>query len=149
MPHVMPLHASRARAERAFSLRAIGRSWSEVRDELGYKSVGAAQTAVSRHMARNSAEHVDTTRRGAVESLRITTSVLFDRFAAAVVREDDATVALLNREIVRNRDQLARLTGAYMPERAEVDVTVAGVESTRRALLERLERPVLEAEVVS
>lgn len=136
----MSLRDSRARAERAFGLRSIGRTWREVCNELGYKSVGAAQLAVSRHLTRSSPEPVEVTRRGAVESLRITTSVLFDRFAAAVGREDDATVALLNREIVRNRDQLAKLTGAYMPERTEVDVRVSTVEDNRRRLLAQLER---------
>jgi hypothetical protein len=151
MAPVMPLRDSRARAERAFGLRAVGRTWREVANELGYKSVGAAQLAVSRHLARSSPESADTTRRGAVESLRITTSVLFDRFAAAVGREDDATVVLLNREIVRNRDQLAKLTGAYMPEKTEVDVRLSTVEDTRRRLLARLEQdvpalPVIDAE---
>ena len=50
--------------------------------------------------------------------------MLFDRFAAAVDQGDDHTVALLNRELRGNREELARLTGAYMPERAEVDVKV-------------------------
>jgi hypothetical protein len=156
MPQVMPLRDSRLRAERAFGLRAIGRTWREVCNELGYKSVGAAQLAVSRHMARMDPESVDTTRRGALESLRITTSVLFDRFAAAVVREDDNTVVLLNREIVRNRDQLARLTGAYTPERTEVDVTLTQasfIESIRTRAVEMVDAraavlPAVDAEVV-
>jgi hypothetical protein len=132
MGQVMPLRDSRARAERAFQLRAIGRSWRQIATELGYKSNGAAQTAVARHEQREGPEPVERTRRSLVESTRITTSVLFDRFAAAVSREDDQTVAMLNREIVRNRDQLAKLLGAYAPERSEVDVNV---HSTTTAIL--------------
>src|SRR4051812_11673973 len=145
--HVMSLHASRARAERAFQLRAIGWSWHQIKDELGYGSHGAVQLAVRRHEQRTNPESVDTSRRSLVESARITTRVLFDRFAAAVDRGDDHTAALLNREIRGNRDQLARLTGAYMPERAEVDVTVRQTPSEIiREAQERL-LAVVDAEV--
>lgn len=124
MAPVMPLQDSRARAERAFQLRAIGRSWRQIANELDYRSTGAVVNAVNRHMAREAAESADTSRRSLVESARLTQSVLFDRFAAAVARQDDQTVAVLNRELARNRDQLAKLLGAYAPERSEVDVTV-------------------------
>lgn len=129
MGHVMPLRDSRARAERAFQLRAIGRSWRQVAAELGYRSVGAAQNAVARHEHREAAEPRETSRRSLVESARITHSVLFDRFAVAVDREDDATVALLSRELVRNRDQLAKLLGAYAPERAEISHGMRGLDA--------------------
>lgn len=120
---VMPLHDSRARAERAFQLRSVGWSWNRIAAELGYASHGAAQTAVRRHEARTSGESSDSSRQSLIESARITTAVLFDRFAAAADREDDKTVALLNGEIARNRDQLAKLTGSYMP--VKVNVTTA------------------------
>lgn len=120
---VMPLHDSRARAERAFQLRAVGWSWNRIAAELGYASHGAAQTAVKRHEARTSGESSDSSRRSLIEAARVTTAVLFDRFAAAADREDDKVMALLNGEIARNRDQLAKLTGAYMP--AQVNVTTA------------------------
>ncbi len=42
MPHVMPLADARARAEKVAYLRAVaGLSWSRIRDELGFTSVGA------------------------------------------------------------------------------------------------------------
>ncbi|MCH9729095.1 MAG: hypothetical protein K0U84_05345 [Actinomycetia bacterium] len=149
----MSLRDSRARAERAFQLRAIGRSWREVCAELGYKSVGAAQLAVQRHERRNGPEPVETSRRSLIESARITTSVLFDRFAAAAARDDDATAAMLNRELCRTRDQLARLQGAYAPDQAEVSVSVTAAEFRRHALAvaERVDAsasPIVDAEVV-
>jgi hypothetical protein len=122
MAPVMSLRESRVRAERAWQLRAIGRSWRQVANELGYRSIGAAQVAVKRHEKRDGVEPVETSRRSLIESARITSAVLFDRFAAAANREDDATLALLNHELCRNRDQLAKLMGAYAPERAEVTV---------------------------
>lgn len=152
----MPLRQSRDRAAQAFGLRSMGRTWREVCNALGYKSVGAAQLAVSRHLKRAAPESVDTTRRGAVESLRITTSVLFDRFAAAVDRQDDAAVALLNRELVRNRDQAARLLGLYAAEKTEVDVNVTQasfIESIRARALALVDAkaaalPTVDAEVI-
>lgn len=124
MTTVLTLRESRARAEKACVLRAVGRSWREVANELGYQSVGAVQLAVKRHERRNGPEPVESSRQSLVTSARITHAILFDRFAAAIDREDDATAALLNRELVRNRDQLARLQGAYAPDRHDVDVTV-------------------------
>lgn len=129
MAQVMPLRDSRARAERAFQLRAIGRSWRQIAAELDYRSTGAVVNAVNRHMQREAAEPRETSRRSLIESARITHSVLFDRFAAAVAREDDATTALLSRELARNRDQLAKLLGAYAPERAEVSHDMSGLDA--------------------
>lgn len=119
---------SRARAERAHRLRAIGRSWQEVADTEGFRSRRSAQRAVARLLAAELPEGVESSRRTAAESLRITTAVLFERFAAAADRNDDAAAALLNRELVRNRDQLARLLGLYAPERAEVSHDVSGLQ---------------------
>ncbi len=137
---------SRARAERAFQLHAVGRTWAEVSRELGCKSRGAAQLAVARLHSRSPAESVDSARRSAAESLRITSSVLFGRFADAARREDDDTLALLNRELVRNRDQLAKLGGLYQPERVDVTVSTSASEiiaDARQRLL-----AVVDAEVV-
>lgn len=140
MAPTMPRQDSRARAERAFALRSIGRTWREIAAELGFASHGAAQLAVARHLDRTAPESPHVARRSAVESLRITTAVLFDRFAEAVKRDDDAAVALLNRELVRNRDQQAKLDGLYQPQRTEVDVNVrqspaALIADTRAKLL--------------
>jgi hypothetical protein len=120
----MSLHDSRARAERAYLMRAVPYSWREICRALGYRSVGSAQLAVQRHIKRTSREPSDVSQRLAVESVQLTSRVLFDRFAVAADRGDDATLALLNRELRGNRDQLAKLLGLYAPDRAEVDVNV-------------------------
>lgn len=124
MPPVMTLRDSRARAEKAFQLRAVGRSWREVATTLNYRSIGAAQSAVKRHEERVGPEPVEASRRSLIEGVRVTNAILFDRFAAAASRKDDRVLALLNGELCRNRDQLAKLTGAYAAEKSEVDVTV-------------------------
>jgi len=151
MAPVMPLRDSRARAERAFQLRAIGRSWREAANELGYRSVGAVQRAVQRHELRNGPEPVETSRRSLITSARITHSILFDRFAAAIDREDDETAALLNRELVRNRDQIAKLTGSYAPENINVNVSqtpAAIIADARARLLAVVDAEVIDARVV-
>ena len=148
MPPVMSLHSSRARAERAFQLRALGWSWSRIADTLDYKSHSAAATAVKRHEERVGAEPVESSRRSLIESARITTGVLFDRFAAAADRGDDRTIAMLNGELCRNRDQLAKLTGAYVPERSEVDLTVRQSPSQIIADAQARLLAVIDAEVV-
>ena len=52
MAPTMSRYASRERAAEAFQLRASRHSWREVCDCLGYRSIGAAQTAVNRHVER-------------------------------------------------------------------------------------------------
>ena len=112
MAPTMNRQDSRHRAEQAFRLRAVGRSWQEGATALGYRGRQSAQDAVRRHLDRTAPESAEAARRSLVESARITSAVLFDRFAAAVAGEDAQTVAVLNRELARNRDQLAKLLGA-------------------------------------
>lgn len=146
MAPTMTLRESRERAEKAAMLRAIGRSWREVCRELAYKSIGAAQLAVARHERRNGPEPVETSRRSLITSARITHSILFDRFAAAIDRDDDETAAMLNRELVRNRDQIAKLTGSYAPERHDVTVQSASelIAATKQRLLEIVDAEIIE-----
>jgi hypothetical protein len=138
----MNRYDSRARAERAFGLRAVGRTWQEIADALGYKSRGAAQDAVRRHMDRTAPDSPEAARRSALESLRITSATLFGAFSAAATRRDDKALAALNAELARNRDQFAKLTGAYQPERAEVEVAVM-VQQTPADLLAEYEAKLL------
>ena len=80
---------SRARAEEALRLHAVGRTWAEISAELGYASRDGARLAVARLHARTPAESIDTARRSAMESLRILRSVLFERFAQATGAAQD------------------------------------------------------------
>jgi hypothetical protein len=146
MGQVMPLHRSRARAERAFQLRAIGWTWHQIADALGYRSHGAAQTAVKRHERREAPESAESSRRSLIESVKITNRVLYDRFAGAADRGDDKTIAMLNGELCRNRDQLAKLTGAYVP--TEVDVTVRQSPSQLLAEYQDKLLAIVDAEVI-
>ncbi|MGE2690098.1 hypothetical protein [Mycolicibacterium pulveris] len=138
---------SRARAEEAFALRAIGRTWAEVSAELGYRSRGAAQLAVARLHARQPATSPETVRRSSTESLRIMRSILFERFAAAKQAGDDQTLIGLHRELTRNLSEAAKLHGAHAPEKLDVDVTVR--QSPSEILAEAQERvlAIIDAEI--
>lgn len=148
MGQQMTLRDSRARQEKAFLLRATGRSWREVAEAVGYKSVGAAQLAVKRHCARADFDPPETCRQELIRSARMTSADLHDRFAAAIAREDDDTAAMINRELCRNRDQLAKLQDSYPVQRSELDVTLRG--SASAIIAEARERllSVVDAEVV-
>ncbi|MFA1701657.1 hypothetical protein ACDT10_01935 [Mycobacterium intracellulare] len=145
----MSRHDSRERAARAATLRALQYSWRDVCSELGYRSVGAAQLAVKGHYQRNPGDPCEVTQRNLLEQTRVTSRALLSRFAAAAERRDDDTLAMLNRELVRNRDQIAKLTGAYAPDRQQVDVSVsadpaaiiARAEADLLALVEQRQLP--------
>lgn len=142
----MSTYDSRARAEEAFNLRASRNSWREVCEKLGYRSVGAAQTAVSRHVERQRREPTTTKIETHKAGVEIRTRALTQRFAAAYKSGDDNTLVALNREIVRNEAELAKLGGMYEPETVNINVRqtpAAIIAEARERLL-----AVVDAEVV-
>lgn len=148
MPPVSNRQDARRRAERAHQLRAIGRTWQEIADSLGYRNRGSAQDAVARLLARTAPETPEALRRQEAEELRIRRAVLHERFHAARQREDDDALAMLNRELDRVSARQAKLHGLDAPERAEVNVHV---EQTPAAIIaDARERmlAVVDAEVV-
>lgn len=148
MPPVSNRQDARRRAERAHQLRAIGRTWQEVADALGYRTRQGAMHAVARLMDRTPSETPEALRRQEAEELRIRRAVLHERFHAARQRKDDDTLVALNRELDRVSARQAKLHGLDAPERQEVNVHV---EQTPAAIIadarERL-LAVVDAEVV-
>lgn len=142
----MSRYASRERAAEAFQLRASRHSWREVCDRLGYRSIGAAQTAVNRHVERLRREPAITSFEAHKFAIETRTRALTQRFTAAYRVGDDNTLVTLNREIIRNEAELAKLDGLYEPETVNLNVTqtLAGIIAETR---ERL-RAVVDAEVV-
>ncbi|WP_240760991.1 hypothetical protein [Mycolicibacterium sp. CR10] len=131
---------SRRRAERAHRLRALGRTWQEVADAEGYRSRGAAKTAVERLHAAEPGETADEVRRYASDTLRIVRSILVGRFADASTSGDDQTLVSISRELHRNLDQWSKLVGAYAPTTQDVNVRV---EQTPAAIIAETERRLL------
>ncbi|WKG01394.1 hypothetical protein [Mycolicibacterium sp. HK-90] len=142
----MSAYASRARAEEAFKLRASRHSWREVCDRLGYRSIGAAQTAVSRHVARQRREATPTTIETHKAAIELRTRALSQRFVRAFANGDDDTLVTLNREILRNEAELAKIGGLYEPEVLNINVT----QTPTQIIAEARERllAVVDAEVI-
>ncbi|OBF56720.1 hypothetical protein A5756_10525 [Mycobacterium sp. 852002-53434_SCH5985345] len=140
MPPTMNRQDSRARAEEAFRLRAVGRTWSEIANTLGYRGRQSAQDAVRRHLDRTAPESPEAARRSASEGLRITKSVLFAEMASARQRGDFQGVVSAAKAIADMIEKDARLNGLHAPQRTEVDVNVS---TDPRAVIDRLETELL------
>ncbi|OQZ88814.1 hypothetical protein BST11_21055 [Mycobacterium alsense] len=143
----MPRYASRERAAEAFQLRASRHSWREVCDRLGYRSVGAAQSAVNRHVERLRREPKTTSFEAHKFAIQTRTRALTQRFTAAYRAGDDDTLVTLNREIIRNEAELAKLDGLYEPETVNINVTqtpAAIIADTRERLLAAVDAEVVE-----
>lgn len=131
---------SRRRAERAHQLRAIGRTWQEIADVLGYRTRQSAMHAVARLLDRTPPVGIEALRRQEAEELRIRRSALHERFADARQRKDDDALAMLNRELDRVSARQAKLHGLDAPERQEVNVHL---EQTPAAIVERMRTELL------
>jgi hypothetical protein len=142
----MSAYDSRARAKEAFDLRASRHSWREVCDRLGYRSVGAAQTAVNRHVARERREATPTSIETHKAGIETRTRALNHRFAAAFRSGNDDTLIGLNREIARNEAELAKLAGMYEPATVNVNIHTTATQIIADAR-ERL-LAVVDAEVI-
>jgi hypothetical protein len=124
---------SRQRAAVASALRADHRSWREVARALGYRSVGAAQAAVKAHLDREYRQPHEQTVWEQIEAVKLRQRVLGDQLATATLEGDVDRVVMLNKELARNGDQLAKLTGTYAPDRRQVDVAVDTAPSAATA----------------
>jgi hypothetical protein len=120
---------SRQRAAVASALRADHRSWREVARALGYRSVGAAQAAVKAHLDREYRQPHEQTVWEQIEAVKLRQRVLGDQLATATLEGDVDRIVMLNKELARNGDQLAKLTGTYAPDRQRVDVSVDATPS--------------------
>ncbi|MDV3215240.1 hypothetical protein [Mycobacterium avium] len=131
---------ARARAEEAFRLRAVGRTWAEIANTLGYRGRQSAQDAVRRHLERTAPESPEAARRSASEGLRITKSVLFAELAAAKQRGDSQGLVATAKAIADMIEKDARLNGLHAPQRTEVDVNLS---TDPTAIIDRLETELL------
>lgn len=139
---------SRRRAERAQQLRAIGRTWQEIADVLGYANRQGAIMAVARLVERTVPESPEALRRHEAEELRLRRAALHERFHDARQRKDVEALVTLNRELDRVSTRWSKLHGLDAPERQEVNVNVT---QTPAAIIERMRTELLavvDAEVV-
>lgn len=147
MAQVMPLRDARVRAERVYYLRAVaGLSWSAIRDECGYSSIGGTQNAYKRYLERNPAPDGDTVLAEIMERKRVTTGVASKALARAMAAGDWSAAASLLRTINAQDNELAKLYGLHAPERHQHQVAVATAD--RFDQLERELLQTIEGEVV-
>jgi hypothetical protein len=112
MPQVMPLADARARAEKVAYLRAVaGLSWSRIRDELGFTSVGAAQQAYKAHRRRNPPPSAEAVFAELLERNRFRSGQGTVALARAQAAGDPSAVASLLRALASNDADLARWFG--------------------------------------
>lgn len=140
MAPTMSRQDSRARAEEAYRLRAVGRTYGEIAIALGYGSAGAVHTAIARLHKRAPATSPDAARRSASEGLRVMRSMLFEQAVDAKNRGDTDDLVLLGKEIRQNIAEDAKLHGAHAPVRSQVDVTV---HQDATAIIDRMESELL------
>ncbi|WP_019969763.1 hypothetical protein [Mycobacterium sp. 141] len=146
MPPVMPRADSQARAERVAYLRNVaGASWSVIRDQLGFRSIGAVQQAYKSHQRRNplpGGEAVIAELRDRQQYRTQKGTLALERALAA---GEYATVAGLIRALAANDADLAKWFGIGS-ETVNVNVTTTlpqVIAQNRERLL-----AVLDAEVV-
>ena len=131
-------------------LRAIGRTWQEVADTLGYRSRQAAQQAVERLSDRTPPVDIEAARRMEDEELRLRRATLHERFFDARRRGDDASLSMLNRELDRISTRRAKLLGLDAPDRSEVEVGVTVHQTMAEILADARKRmaDAIDAEVI-
>lgn len=131
---------SRERAEQAFRLRSLGYTWKAVADHLGYRSAGAAQTAVNRHVDRMPPESSEAARKSITERLQITSTILAERLFQAREDGDDDRLVAVSRELRNTTAELAKINGLNVPVAQQVDVNVS---HTAAEAVNRLEQELL------
>lgn len=142
----MPLADSRARAERVVYLRhVVGASWSVIRDQLGFASVGAAQSAYKSDRKRNPLPGGETVLAGLHDRQTYRTQKGTAALERALAAGEFSTVANLIRALAANDADLAKWFGIGS-ETVNVNVTA----SLPQVIAENRERllAVLDAEVV-
>jgi hypothetical protein len=148
---------SHRRAERAYRLRCVGRTWQEIADAEGFRSRRAAQLAVQRYLAHELPERAEQARRSAADGLRIVRAVLFTSLVDAKQSGDHQAVVNTARALTDNIDRHAKLLGLHAPQQVDITVRQSAAAILSRAEADLLalaagqpsQLAVLDAEVVS
>jgi hypothetical protein len=144
---VMTLAKSRERAEEVFVCRELrGMTWAAIAEKIGYRSVGAAQLAYNRALARHPRPNGEAIRAGIVERKMHVINVAMTSLAAAAADGDHQAVAALINTLTKADVELAKLFGL---SREQIDVHVTQTASeliaeTREKLLAVIDAEVIE-----
>lgn len=141
MAPTMNRAASRARAEKCWKQRCMGRTWQEIADTQGFKNHSAARLAVERLLARDDAKHTpDLERHYTSGGLRLLKAELFATLTEARAAGKHEVAIQAARAIADVLDKHAKLWGLHVPVESVVNVHVAQSAS---AVLERAEAELL------
>lgn len=153
-----PRKTARERANNAYNLRCIGRTWPEIARAENYGSPGAACTAVRRHIDRLPKEDQDLARALSAGTYQLIKAKLFELASSSQRKghERSAQEAMVAAAAVQEKHD--RLVGIQAPTKVDVTVTGTAVAVLERAEAELLaiaqsqqrgsDLPVLDAEVV-
>lgn len=121
-------------------MSATGATWQDVATALGYRSRQAAHQAVKRLRESAPVETVEQARAKHDAALQLLQRNSFTRYTTALERGDDDTALRYAKEIRATVAERSKLSGAYAPQRAEVDVNVT---QTPAAIIDRMESELL------
>lgn len=130
---------ARKRASQAYNLRCMGRGWQEIADATGYKSAGAAFTAVKGHIERMPAEDQEISRAYSAGSYRLVIAQLHEIVAKAKAMNKPHTAVQALQAISEVQDKHDRLIGLTVAPSTKVEVTVTSAV----AVLDRAEEQLL------
>ncbi|MGJ6122975.1 hypothetical protein QN239_10390 [Mycolicibacterium sp. Y3] len=116
-------------------MSATGATWQEIADQLNYRSRQAAQQAVARLTGSTLPETIESVRAKHDAALQLLQRADFTRYLLAMEGGDDETAVKYSKELRSIVAERAKLAGAYMPERAEVEVNV---HQSPSAIIERM-----------
>lgn len=139
--------SSNARCRAAWELRCRGRTWQEIADQTGYKSLHAANAAVTRWLQKNPPDDLTTLRRATGDTLRNLATRLADEAHTALDEGNRTEAATLARAALDGLDRYAKLTGQHIPTTTDINVNVTAVQAiadTRARLLETIDAELAE-----
>lgn len=162
-----PRSEARKRAAEAYRLRCLGHTWDEIANRTGYKSHGAAHTAVTKHIERMPIEDQAMARAFSAGNYRAVVAKLHDLAdrCKALGRTTAEVQALDAAASVQERHD--KLLGLHIAVAQKVDVNVqhsaAGVVEAAREQMRQVlaakqgalpapqpaTMPVIDAEIVS
>jgi len=146
----MDRKSSNQRCQAAWELRCRGRTWQEIADQTGYKSLHAANAAVNRWLKKNPPDDLTTLRRATGDTIRNLATRLADEAHHALDDGDRAEAATLARAALDGLDRYAKLTGQHIPVEVNVNVTAtAALADTRARLLEAIDAATTEPAAIT
>jgi hypothetical protein len=146
----MDRKSSNQRCRDAWELRCRGRTWQEIADQTGYKSLHAANAAVNRWLQKNPPDDLTTLRRATGDTLRHLATRLADEAHNALDEGNRTEAANLARAALDGLDRYAKLTGQHTPVEVNVNINATqAIADTRTRLLDAIDAATTEPPAIT